>query len=1032
MRLLLAAASVFIASHAAAEDIVDVPVRIGEHAGFGRLVLDFPQAPIWHMERQGDQVILHLPAADHVNFSGTPPRNVRAITGGTGEARIALAPGADIRVTQLGTRLAVDVTDPPNARRPAIVAVPAAATAPDPHDKEAATAHKRYTRRIRSTKFKPEPAHMPEAPFLAPAEPPALLSTAPMPLLVLARSDASAADLLAGLAKPTPPPAGDAPKAETSTGDATADDSAAGPAAARRVAAAQQSFAPLPTALAVPTPDSMAPSNLAAQRVTPPTEWGGAGILLPFAASTGAAAFRRGNEALVVFDEVRPIDLAALQGDPFFGHAMVKELPTGTLLRLPLALEAAIALQRSGAGWIVVETVRPPALAQIDPATHDEIAGEGASVVLPAQAVSKVVPLTDPETGSTILVGTQHKFGQGVAVARHSPEFTLLPSWMGVAVEVLSDRPVLQAQTEGFLLGGDGGRPDLAVSSIVPGAAAMANADALTRRFDFPDLTRATLFQRLQAAIDAAASVPERQRAAPRQEVAAMMISLGLGVEAQGVMKLNISEDPRTADDPTAIGLAAVAALLADRPTEAAAVDDPRLSGSDEIILWRAVRRAMLAEGDRSAAASFAAVAPLILSYPDAVRRKLLPLAAETMVLGGETAAAARLLACCKDDESLALAHGMLAEKQNDAKAALAIYDRLSETRDRRVHARAALMAVELRRATGALSAAQAAEAEDKLLYAWRGGEHEVAARLHLADLRQQAGEWRQALAVLRESETLFPADKPRIHARLVDIFGALLRDDGGATLSPLDLVTLVEENTDLLPDGPSGEALIAHFADQLSALDLPGQAGPVFEKLMHNAPTPVARAEFGARLAALRLEERDFTGAEAALDASAGDGLSSTLISARARLAARAAAGRGDLSQAIALLADQRGPEIDEARADFLEAAHDWPAAEKALGTYVAETLPGDGPLSERQTRLVLRLSGAAAEAGDEATLADLAHTYTPRFPAGPLAEMFRVLTEKPIRGVADLPEISKEIAAARSLPMAFQAMSGSNSRAN
>jgi len=1027
MRLSLAAGLAVLAWHgtAAAESAVDVPVRVGEHAGFGRLVLDFPETPVWRLERQGDQLILHLPPTDRVNFSGTPPRNVRAIEGGLGEARIALAPGAAIRVTRLGTRLAVDVTDPPDAKHPATIAIPAAATTaalPAPQAQRRAAAHSRSAHRGRAIKFKSEPAQVPQAPLLAATAPPSPLSVAPAPPPLLTRTDATPADLLGDLAKPRDTQASESPAG-----------SPVGPAADGREAAREpQSFAALPAAQAMAPPGGEAPLNLAAKRITPPAEWGGAGILLPFGPVTGAAAFRRGNEALVVFDEVRPIDLAALQGDAFFGHAVVRELPTGTLLRLPLAPEAALALQHTGAGWVVVETVRPPALAPINPVTRDAATGDGVTVVLPAQAAAKIVPLTDPETGSTLLVGTQHVFGQGVAVARHAPEFTLLPSWMGVAVEALSDRPVLQADMKGFILGVDGGRPGLAVSPILPGATAMANADALTRRFDFPDLPRAALFQRLQAATDAAASVPERQRAAPRRDVAATMIALGLGVEAQAVMNLTIAEDPRAAEEPTTIGLAAIAALVADRPAEAAGIDDPRLAGSDEVTLWRAVRRAMLGEGDPTAAASLATVAPLILSYPTALRRKLLPLAAETMVLGGQTTAAAALLAHAGDDDGVALARGMLAEKQGDAKAALAIYDQLTGARDRRVHARAAVLAVELRRATGVLSAAQAAAAEDKLLYAWRGDEHEVAARLHLADLRQQAGEWRQALALLRESETIFPADKPRIHTHLAGIFAALLRDDAGATLSPLDLVTLVEENTDLLPEGPAGEALIAHFADQLSALDLPGQAEPVFNKLMLNAPTPTARAEFGARLAALRLDEHDFTGVQAALDASAGEGLSSALIAARARLAARAAAGTGDLARAMALLADQHDAAADETRAALLEAAHDWPAAEKALAAYVDETLPSDGPLTEGQSRLVLRLAGAAAEAGDEATLGDLARGFMPRFPAGPLAEMFRVLTEKPVRGVADLPQISKEIAAAHALPVALQAIGGGASRAN
>src|SRR6185312_14475735 len=94
--------------------------------------------------------------------------------------------------------------------------------------------------------------------------------------------------------------------------------------------------------------------------------------------------------------------------------------------------------------------------------------------------------------------------------------------------------------------------------------------------------------------------------------------------------------------------------------------------------------------------------------------------------------------------------------------------------------------------------------------------------RERLAELRQQSGEWRAALAVLRETEALFPDDKPDIHTRLQASFAALLRNEAVDRLPPLDLVTLVDENADLLPGTPDGEAMQARLADRLLALDLP------------------------------------------------------------------------------------------------------------------------------------------------------------------------------------------------------------------
>ena len=52
------------------------------------------------------------------------------------------------------------------------------------------------------------------------------------------------------------------------------------------------------------------------------------------------------------------------------------------------------------------------------------------------------------------------------------------------------------------------------------------------------------------------------------------------------------------------------------------------LNGTDDISLWRAVRQAMQDEGSPSAAAVFAATAPLALHYPKPIRDHILPLIA--------------------------------------------------------------------------------------------------------------------------------------------------------------------------------------------------------------------------------------------------------------------------------------------------------------------------------------------------------------------------------------------------------------------
>jgi hypothetical protein len=262
------------------------------------------------------------------------------------------------------------------------------------------------------------------------------------------------------------------------------------------------------------------------------------------------------------------------------------------------------------------------------------------------------------------------------------------------------------------------------------------------------------------------------------------------------------------------------------------------------------------------------------------------------------------------------------------------------------------------------------------------------------------------------------------VHARLLQTFAAALADDAVHPLSPLDLVALSEENSDLLPAGEAGQALAGRLADRLVALDLPRRAAPILEKLMLAAPAGAARAELGGRLARLKLAQQDTVGALAALAASASDNLPAALLESRTLTFARATAASGALAPAVAALAALDTADAAELRAELLERAADWPAAEAALRAYADRIVPPEGTLDDAQAHVLLRLAAAAAQAGDETTLTTLHDHDGPRMPQGQVAQMLKLLTERPVQGVADLPRVTAETALARGLPAALQSL--------
>jgi hypothetical protein len=1070
-----------------AESGPPVPVRVGSHPGYGRVVFDLPDRLDYRLTQQGQRVLVRFTGDVTIGSAPSMPHNVVGLTGGAGQAELVVETGTVVHAWRLGNLVVVDVLDealaaggppasvqasvptPPSgaadgaapgvaaaAVPPASVVVPAPSTVPAKQGPKAAApqalaaAHSASPAQTGS----PSGATGGAAPgaFLAKNAVPPTATAVPLPSAVPAKPGPKAA---APQAVAPPPAASPAQSSQPSAAAGVAAPAASvakavAPAASAAVRAQPDAKAvapppvsvekpadtvvadksqPVPARPAEPSvartaqisappspPESVPPVSQIADMPAPLALAPDRVLEVAFDAAVGVAAFRRGNAAFVVFDQQLPLDLASSRDDPVFGSATIQQLPTATMIHLRLEPSKALVLSQAPHLWRI--TVAPAEL-KLHPLRA--IAADGRLVISTA-APGRVISLADPDTGAILLVGTQRQPGQGVPVLRRAVEFLLMPTWQGIAVEPISDDVALRPVQDGFILtGGTGG---LALSPTLDAVEILARGDALTRRFDFAALPPEALLQRLRRQFADNAAAPVLGRGAGRRAAAQTMISLGLGAEAEALLQLAAADDPHEVAAADNAALTGMAAVLAHRADEASGLNDERLSGTDDIALWRAVRPAEQQDGSPQAAAVFAATLPLVLAYPSPLRDRLLPLVSETLVAGGETAAASALLAERKDDPALGLARGLLQEARGDAPAALAAYEVMAASTDRRMYARSAARALELRLAGGTIDVKQAADGLDKLLYAWRGDRHERLLRERVAELRARAGAWRSALGLIRETEAIFPDDQAAIHAELVDMFAAMLRSDASDSLPPLELTALVDENADLLPVGPAGDQLQARLADRLLALDLPKRADPVLQKLMRAAPNGVSRAGFGARLATLRLREGDAAGALAALNASNADDAPPDLVERRTLLLAAAHARLGEADQALAVLGPLDTASADEARATISERANDWPAAEKALNAYATKVVPAEGKLDDGQRRTMLRLATAAARSGDAATLTALRQTTGTRMESGPLADMFRLLTADQVRGVGDLKRSAQEAVVARELPSQLNAV--------
>ncbi|GAA0567357.1 hypothetical protein GCM10009416_01720 [Craurococcus roseus] len=722
------------------------------------------------------------------------------------------------------------------------------------------------------------------------------------------------------------------------------------------------------------------------------------GVVLDFPRGTGAALVKRGGTVLAVFDSPELRNPDALRHPAIAGVQEAGTSPQGLVLAFPVDRARPLRLARGPSGWVLAAAPpRPPGSgdegAAPDVAALGTTAGQAPSIAIAGVPPNRVVVLRDPETGLPLLIGTTREAGRGFAGGRRAPEYDLLETGLGVAVLARSGSLRLQALPDRFVLSGS----VLSPLSLDAAAAGPAEGAAMSRCLDLPDLRPEQLLERLRAQSALLAGTEPLARAGRRRDLAATMLALGLGHEAQAEMNRAAFEDADAAAGLRGKALAAAAALVAVRLDEAAAFfrSEPA-PGCDELVLWRSL---FLARTGDAAAASpgLRATLPLLRAYPAGLRNRLLPVAAEALAGAGAWPALRGLLADAKAEARLSVPAAMLLEADGDEEGAIAAYDAAARGRDRRARAAALRRAVELRLSTGRVDAAEAARAYAPALVVWRGDAAEREARARLAQLLALSRDAGGALALLRQSMALFPdgAAEARRDA------GRVLRSalDGGG--SPVAAVAAFQAGSDLLSP-EDREAAEARLVELLVELDLPGRvAAAVLDGAAKRAGA--ARAEAGWRVAALRLRENDHTGARAALDATEAPDMPDTLRERRAALAAaiadRAGGGSGGPGHSAPGTAGEGVAEAEGALG-----RRDWAAAARVLGRHLESRLPAaPAPLDPGQQEAVLRLASALALAGDDAAFAVLRGRVAGRMEEGPHAAAFARLVGAEARPAAE-----------------------------
>ncbi|MCC7045356.1 MAG: hypothetical protein IT562_01465 [Alphaproteobacteria bacterium] len=719
-------------------------------------------------------------------------------------------------------------------------------------------------------------------------------------------------------------------------------------------------------------------------------------LRFPWTQPVAAAAFRRGEQIWIVFDRPAKLELARVLKAPatvMTGAAQLAD-EAATVLRMNASASINPALSLDGTTWNVElrhQPLQPETPIAIEPRSAPS---RETSLALIVDQPGNPVRLRDPDVGDRLVVVPIANPGQGVAGTREFAEFRILASSQGIAIEPIADRIAVEAAPGAVVVSAPGGLLMSSNSDSAFGAGAFSGPRLLAEQplFDFPAWSRggeAKFSENRRALNLLLANAPPETRTAVRLENARFYFANLMPQDALGALE-RIEAD----GDPEAVSaefraLKGAALTMSRRGADAEAVlADPRLQDNREAQLWRAAAAAQRGNFTQ-ANALFVAAGAVPQTYPALLRQDLGLKATEAAIAAGDpklgSSLADALGGLIKDGPNrgqLDYLRGRALADLGKRADAVKLWTEVVARRELPSWPRAEMALIESGLAAKTLKPLAAIERLEKLRYVWRGDELERRVLSLLAQLNLEVGNSAAGLSTYRELASTFPdsAEARGAADAMTKAFTKLFVDGESESMPPLKALALYDQFRELTPSGAKGDAVIRNLADRLASIDLLDRASELLEDLVKNRLTGDAKAEGGARLAAIRLQNGQPAAAIEALDASNVETVSDPLKRERARTRAQALVQLDKPEEALALIAADDGDPADRLRQDIYWKQADWPQAAKVAARRAERLAPAGGkpekPSAEAATA-IMNAAVATSLAGDKKALAALRERY-------------------------------------------------------
>lgn len=587
------------------------------------------------------------------------------------------------------------------------------------------------------------------------------------------------------------------------------------------------------------------------------------------------------------------------------------------------------------------------------------------------------------------------------------------------------DHPVPPGQASSDPSTDDPGPPDQAMLPEPPAGSAGLGLGAWSLE---PD---ERLIERRTALMDRIQSAPTGDRTETELNLARFFLAQAMAAETLAVLR-GMPDDDATSAEPLQVarqGLTGAAEFLMGRLREAAAaLKHPGLDDDAETALWRAALAA--AENDWARAARELGRSEQTLDgYPPALQLRLgLPAALIALETGDSefafsTLARLRALdAHAADQARVAFVEGLAHARVGAIDRADQIWQALEDSPYEETRVKAGYARVTMLLDAGRIGTADALGRLEPARALWRGHAWEPAMLDGLARVQAAANDVGGALRTWQAVVRRYPeaTEAARIAPAMRQAFIDALLAENGAEVPPLRALALYRAHPELVPAGAEGDRIRWRLAGRLATLELIEPAAVLLSELVRDRLQGLDKAEAGADLAELWLQEPRAQAALAALEQSEiPQQLAPDLASRRALLRARALAALDRSAEALQLIAGRDDEPARQLRTAIHWQTRNWPELIGEIEPQLTALEPGT-PLAEDEQDLVLKLALAHGQLGQTDALRRLRARFGAAMQGQAAEAAFHVATmdgQRAREPAAVLASASRGIGAVRSL---------------